>query len=386
MRDAGSTGTAWISGQGRQAVIETAGRFYLLPYGEGERGPVPCSGRFLAVHKSLYRSDLLAVPAGRPPFVGVARELRAAVQRDRLRAYALGLLDAAVAGELVDEAAALRRELALGLEKLLADAELQAAWHDLFGAAPLPADADVAGALAAAAPVAPRAAALLRELGARQPAVRKAWALWQEWADADLGEPQVQERVRAWFIGCGGPAALVTAVHDGDCQALVAFCLRGARAAPPELGGQPLRLLNRLLDRVEPAAGAAQRQRAAASGGAAGVDGLAGAQGAADGADGPATASPVGAPGSAARALHGPRQAQQRIEAQEQAILQALQIQRLDRASSLVQDLIRDQLRSGDSRSLASSLSELAAHAHRLGRLGFAAYLGRLAREHTPED
>ena len=374
MREAGSTGTAWISGQGRQAVIETAGRFYLLTYGEGERGPVPCSGRFLAVHKSLYRGDLLAVPAGRPPFVGVARELRAAVQRDRLRAYALGLLDGAVAGELLDEAAALRRELALGLEELLADAELEAAWHDLFGSAPLPADADLAGAVAAAAPVAPRAAALLRELGVRQPAVRKAWALWQEWADADLGEPQVQERVRAWFIGCGGPAALVTAVHEGDCQALVAFCLRGARAAPPELGGQPLRLLNRLLDRIEPAAHAALRPPAA---GVAGVT---------DDSDGPGAADSNGAPGSTARALHGPRQAQQRVEALEQAILQALQAQRLDRASSLVQDLIRDQLRSGDSRSLASSLSELAAHARRLGRIAFAAYLGRLAREHTPED
>lgn len=385
MKDAGSSGTAWISGQGRQAVIETAGRFYLLTYGEGDRGPVPCSGRFLAVHKSLYRGDLLAVPAGRSPFVGVARELRAAVQRDRLRAYALGLLDGTVTGQLSDEAAALRRELALGLEELVVDPELQAAWHELFSAAPLPADADLAGAIAVAAPVAPRATELLRELSACQPAVHEAWALWQQWADADLGEPQVQERVRAWFIGCGGPAALVTAVHAGDCQALVAFCLRGARAAPPELGGQPLRLLNRLLDRVEPAAGAAQRQRAASSGLAAGADGRDGPEGP-DKDDRSEPAGGTGAPGGTARALPDPRQAQQRIEAQEQAVLQALQAQRLDRASSFVQDLIRDQLRSGDSRSLASSLSELAAHARRLGRLGFAAYLGRLAREHAPED
>jgi hypothetical protein len=299
------------------------------------------------------------------------RELRAAVLRDRLRAYALGLLDGSAAGEPADEAAELRRELALGLEELVVDAELQAAWHDLFSAAPLPADADLRGALATAERVAPRAAALLRELGARQPAVHKAWALWQEWADADLGEPQVQERVRAWFIGCGGPAALVTAVHDGDCQALVAFCLRGARAAPTELGGQPLRLLNRLLDRVEPAAGAAQRERASTPDGAGfGADAAGGAP----------------SQSSAAGALRDPRQAQQRLEAQEQAILQALQAQRLDHASSFVQDLIQDQLRSGDSRSLASSLHELAAHARRLGRLGFAAYLGRLAREHTPEE
>ncbi len=216
----------------------------------------------------------------------------------------------------------------------------------------------------------PRAEPADHQLRAQDTALEKAWQIWQRWSADYLEDEKKAAAVGKWFHAQQGWPTLVGVLKSQNSQEFAAWCLRVARAAPPELGPQPIRLLNRLTVQVrlslskEPTnAAQAKRERIALLPGAHAVSVVRG---------------------------HTPRQNAGEIFAvvqlQLQAIVRALERKEWPRAQEFLNDLIQYHLTHGGHRYLVKSLSNLATQGRRHGALHFAQHCSELAVKYAPHD
>ena len=208
----------------------------------------------------------------------------------------------------------------------------------------------------------------LHPLHAHRTLTETAWQLWTRWLTEQLPGDAYDRVIGEWFAAQGGWDALFTTLQENNSQRFAAWCLHVARSAPPQLGPQPIRLLNRLTEQIRKLL----REELIEVGEVkSGRDG--------EGFDDISTSL------SHRRLRRESGTAVfENVQAQLRAILRALASQQRDRAAAFLNDLIEYHLDHGGPRYLIKSLSNLAARARRQGEVGFAQQCIDLAVRHAP--
>lgn len=261
----------------------------------------------------------------------------------------------------------LRRELAGELESLLADAHVRVRVLEMLRSAPLPAEADLDGAVQIAADVsAGRLVGVLVDVATDAPLIEHVDASWKRFAEDTFSTRSAEASARDWFAQSGGFYHLVEAVRYGVTAAFAGWMVKAVRTAPRELGPAPLHVLKRL----QSIAGLPEPP---------GWSATAADPGATDGAD-RRRRPPAPRRGSRLISEHVAN-----VRERAQAIFQALTAGDEQAAGQLFMEFIELLQQRGTPVQVARSLCNLAAQARLSGYPGLAARAYRAAIDSCPE-